>query len=595
MNKHIEEYLDHYCGLEHPSYAVLLKGQWGCGKSYFIESYQQKSSKKFIYISLYGLKEVGQIDDALFQATYPRLGSKVMGVASKIMASSLKSTVKVDVSSGGTYLKKLLSKTKDSILIFDDLERCTIPLKEVFGYINSFVEHEKRHVIVIADAAKFNPEEYLSIKEKLIGQELEVQLDIKGALESFCSEVNNKKCREFLLSSFDNICSTYKTSKYNNLRTLRKAIQEFQYIFKALPSEARDKNNFLQDLLNTLLVLSLEVRSGSMKEQDIVDFFKARMSLRAEQDDSLAPLVAIRKKYSLPYSPILGEELWQNFFESGIFNKESLEEAVFNSQYFQSLDQESWVRLVHAVDASDEDFESIKNEVQSALDKKEYKHDGIIKHVFGVFLWMADNGLCEETVDEVQTYFEQYVNELANDESLEFEEEERFLSNSAFAGLGFWSKEKEEFQKFCIYLADIRSRLVESSYPAQAKNLLNIMIDDTALFERMLVLSNSEDQKYFRTPILSYMQPKDFMEALDKVNDKRSIGELLERRYEFSDFNKDLLKELSWLSDLKLLLEKEIKQRKGKISGYKYRNILDLAITPAISKLQIIKDDLGND
>ena len=595
LNKHVETYLDYYCVLASPSYAVLLKGQWGCGKSHFIAAYQQKSNKKFIYISLYGLKEVTQIDDVLFQATNPRLGSKGMGVASKIIASSFKSTVKVDVSSSSNYLKKLLSKTKDSILIFDDLERCDIPLKQVFGYINDFVEHEKRHVIIIADASKVEEDKYLSIKEKLIGQELEIQLDIEEAFKSFCASVKNEICKTFLSSSFPNICSIYKASGYNNLRTLRKAIQDFEWIFEAMSAEAHDKNDLLQDVLNTLLILSLEIRSGNIKEQDIEDLFKMRRSARVKQEDSSNPLVEIRGKYSLPYSPILGEELWQNFFETGMFNKESLEEAVFNSQYFQSLDQESWVRLVHAVDASDKDFERIKNEVQSALDKKEYKHVGIIKHVFGVFLWMADNGLCEKTVDEVQTYFQQYVSELTSDKSLEFEEEDRSFSNSAFAGLGFWSHEKEKFQEFCVYLADIKSRLVENSYPEQAKNLLNIMIDDTALFERVLVLSNSEDQKYSRTPILNYMQPKDFMDALGKVSDQRRVGALFEQRYKFPDFNKDLLKELNWLSDLKPLLEKEIEQRKGKISGYRYRNILDLAITPAITKLQAIKGDLNND
>ena len=43
INSHIEEYLDYYCGLSHaPEFAILLKGEWGCGKTWFINKYREK-------------------------------------------------------------------------------------------------------------------------------------------------------------------------------------------------------------------------------------------------------------------------------------------------------------------------------------------------------------------------------------------------------------------------------------------------------------------------------------------------------------------------------------------------------------------------
>ena len=39
MNRHIEKYLDHYLEITTPDYAVMLKGEWGCGKTYFIKKY----------------------------------------------------------------------------------------------------------------------------------------------------------------------------------------------------------------------------------------------------------------------------------------------------------------------------------------------------------------------------------------------------------------------------------------------------------------------------------------------------------------------------------------------------------------------------
>ena len=46
VNSHLEDYLDYYCGLSHsPGFAVLLKGEWGCGKTWFIKNYCEKLEK----------------------------------------------------------------------------------------------------------------------------------------------------------------------------------------------------------------------------------------------------------------------------------------------------------------------------------------------------------------------------------------------------------------------------------------------------------------------------------------------------------------------------------------------------------------------
>ena len=43
MNLHIEEFLEYYCSLKHdPEYAVLLKGKWGAGKTWFIKNFIDK-------------------------------------------------------------------------------------------------------------------------------------------------------------------------------------------------------------------------------------------------------------------------------------------------------------------------------------------------------------------------------------------------------------------------------------------------------------------------------------------------------------------------------------------------------------------------
>src|ERR1700693_1551691 len=94
-NDHVLEYLTYYCALPHPPhYAVMVSGPWGVGKTYLVKRFLNRhfeESKRPIYVSLYGLSTIDEIDAALFQAIYPALGWK---------------TTKVGVRVGKTLLKK---------------------------------------------------------------------------------------------------------------------------------------------------------------------------------------------------------------------------------------------------------------------------------------------------------------------------------------------------------------------------------------------------------------------------------------------------------------------------------------------------------
>lgn len=101
INSHIETYLDYYCRLSHaPGFAVLLKGQWGSGKTWFINKYRENlkaRNQKCLYISLYGMTSSSEIEDAFFQQLHPILSSKGMAITGKIFKGLLKGTLKIDL------------------------------------------------------------------------------------------------------------------------------------------------------------------------------------------------------------------------------------------------------------------------------------------------------------------------------------------------------------------------------------------------------------------------------------------------------------------------------------------------------------------
>ncbi|MGA4853976.1 P-loop NTPase fold protein [Acinetobacter haemolyticus] len=75
-NKHIEEYFDYYLNDDNKklNYSVFLNGAWGSGKTWFIRKYIDKIEglgKEVVYISLNGVKDVGQLNSLMLAEIYP--------------------------------------------------------------------------------------------------------------------------------------------------------------------------------------------------------------------------------------------------------------------------------------------------------------------------------------------------------------------------------------------------------------------------------------------------------------------------------------------------------------------------------------------
>ncbi len=79
-NKHINDFLKYYFNLEQsPEYAILIDGEWGAGKSWFIQKALNDlkgSSGKYLYVSLYGMSNFSEIEDAFFEQMHPVLSSR---------------------------------------------------------------------------------------------------------------------------------------------------------------------------------------------------------------------------------------------------------------------------------------------------------------------------------------------------------------------------------------------------------------------------------------------------------------------------------------------------------------------------------------
>ena len=99
MNNQIFDFLNEYAKLPSPQSAVLLRGKWGCGKTYFVKNWLaefDKSNKlpanensielKPIYVSLFGMREISDIKSAIDRCVNPFFYSKAGKINQKPMA-----------------------------------------------------------------------------------------------------------------------------------------------------------------------------------------------------------------------------------------------------------------------------------------------------------------------------------------------------------------------------------------------------------------------------------------------------------------------------------------------------------------------------
>ena len=620
VNKDIEEYLNYYCNLTNsPQFAILIKGKWGCGKSWFINQYiqKQKGKKNPVYVSLYGINDFSQLEDALFQQTHPILSSKNVTIAGKIIKGLLsKWVINFDVNSDRTLDGNIQPSVSDiirkdwydptsikddsqyNLLVFDDLERCGIDIESILGYINTFVESEHLKVVIIADEDKINeqePNKYKKIKEKVIGKTFEIESDLKGALTNFLNKIDNNEAREYLSKNFHIIEDFYNKGECKNLRTLNQIILDFERIFDALPEKAKSYSELVQDVLELLIVFSIEVYQGRLEAKQISTISSEKIAEeqyklkkmnendfknRRENGKEEFIFTEIFAKYGYLRFSFRFEEIfpnlgwWQDFFDKGIVDQKKLEELLPNSKYFLDETTPNWIKLWHYEQLSDDDFEKLIDLVGSEYQNRDYDDLRIIKHITGLFLKFSEVGLYPKTKEDILDDAKLYINDLKDSNRLEFNspEDEGLLGKQAYS-LGFQCQEAEEFKKLCEYIKQSKNKVKIKTAPDAAKKLLKIMQTDTYEFSSMICLNEANNiemlkEDYSDFPIFIYMSANEFVETILTLEniEIRHVFFSLKKRYAIQI--KELNVEIDFLREVQKILLQEIAQRQGKLTGY---------------------------
>ena len=237
------EELVRYCNEEHHLGALLLTGEWGCGKTYLIDNNlaEALSSTHFIVrVSFLGVDNVEALNESIRK--------QYLFVCTPFLSNDPQDYIPLEPVVEDLHDKGVKKKV---VLVFDDLNRSQLDWGKFVGTINDYCENKGFTTIVVGDMEAFKAAEtfdvmlYKTVKEKTIARTVQYTPDFEAIIHSILmkSVWPSQEYADFLVENEQRINDVFagdssdrksKIRKYHNIRSLSCALQEFYRLYELL-------------------------------------------------------------------------------------------------------------------------------------------------------------------------------------------------------------------------------------------------------------------------------------------------------------------------------------------------------------------------
>ncbi len=273
----LNEYFERYLEKDVTHRAVMLTAPWGEGKTYYIKNqlapYLLKKGHKCVYVSLYGLQNLKELNKQLFmeinmcnfaKSTTKKAGFKIAG---KTIIKGIASFFGINLEQSEKDWQKLYDSVDltNKLIVFDDLERSQIDISEFLGYVNNLVEQDGIKVIVVTsekniykyidkkdDKGKIvgsipddKTKKYMEIKEKTFGDTVVFHCEMINAINSILKIFDNVKFQKLVdyksqitqLTTAERIQQLFYRQNVCNLRQFLYACQKMCDLISEIDKE----------------------------------------------------------------------------------------------------------------------------------------------------------------------------------------------------------------------------------------------------------------------------------------------------------------------------------------------------------------------
>lgn len=299
----LTKYILNYIVKAKTNYAIMMNGEWGVGKSYYINHHLveelKKENKECVIISLYSLQKTSEISSMIILEKLLRNKKKIKNAVStggNIVTTVIKSCAEykgIKLNLNGKGLDKLnkLVNLSNTLIIFEDVERTSIPIEELFGYINNMVEQDHVKVLLVCNEnqiiGKYENKvdnnnsdinsEYKYFKEKTIGDTVRFESEIEGAIKNIIKHYFSADYNFFLGNEeIEIIINIMHSQNDYNLRSFIFACQKVLDIFektKIKDGEDIDAKYIMENIFFSVLGFCMRLRRGEKIEWDGIDLY----------------------------------------------------------------------------------------------------------------------------------------------------------------------------------------------------------------------------------------------------------------------------------------------------------------------------------
>lgn len=343
----LNNYILHYLKKDKTQTAIMLTGEWGSGKTYYIEKdlvpFLKDNKVTSVVVSLYGLDDISMISKSIYmELRMSTLGGKhsetvtTGKVIAKNVLKNITGLAGINLGLDDKDLTELYESVnlKDKLLILEDVERSNISVTSLLGYVNGLVERDGVKVLLVAneneilrkterkmefDFSKISdnkksdntekkvPEEvklYLRIKEKTISDTIQFNGDFEQAVEQIIKEFDNYKLNMIFQRDqelYKTVSNTVRNICGKNLRTFIFAIQKTVDVIDKMDSNDYE-DDFFECLMFGIICLSSNIKADEFPKWDGNDYLSTKLG------SNDMPLMRFAYDYIR----------WQNFDKSSV-------------------------------------------------------------------------------------------------------------------------------------------------------------------------------------------------------------------------------------------------------------------------------------
>lgn len=518
------------------------------------------------------------------------------------------------VDAATAQLEQSAKNMDGALLVLDDLERCQIPMSELLGVVNRFVEHGDTRVVLCANTDNLNDDHFKAFKEKVVGHSFLLESDPDSALASFMNEIGQSKARELLLRHQNDILDLYGKSGFHNLRALRQFVWQLASILEKMEEGYRQNDKLVKNLIIQFFIFFIEFKldladeTASLTPQDLLGKYdEGKDDVRHVYEFSLdknkepTPKKRVFSKYEQHNGirTVITVQSWISILTSGVVDATRLNAELAQSDEVAGVEAwPSWRRLWHLYswdfsDGSELGFWSDVEDMQSNLKGDRYVEVGEFLHVVGVSLMLAHHELIDQTVPDTVAQMRTYIDDhfIANltDERCRGISERFGHSLDSHDGLGFMWREEAEFREVLSYLVEKMDAWHQAWLSGDAgKQLLEFLTEDwIRFFGNLTVINHAPEQRFLYVPILATIDVVTFVDvwfSLSRHDERLVVGSIKDRYTHRTDL---LDAEGPWWREVQVELTHRIANSTSKPRNVQIKNLIDHINSAIIEKWEL--------